>query len=283
MAGLLIFDFDGTLTDAEQEGVPYQRGYLEDVAALCGQEADVVIDLAKDMEAKVQEDVGSFGWKFGGQIVAPACVDPYLRMMPVARMIFDHFGCFKNSDDRDRILDRILYKYNYPKTKIVFREGAAELLTKVNRQTTYVVTNSHTKPVQEKIKMLSQQTTPAGDLDWLVERVYGNAKKYILDGDFDAVPEALTLAGLDRPVLLRRAHYYSVLDALRAKHDLKWSDVTVVGDIFELDLCLPFSLGATVCLMQNPFSPKHELDFLKGQARGHVVTNLEQVAQVLSI
>ena len=34
MARVLILDFDGTLTDAEAEGLPYRQGYLEDVALL---------------------------------------------------------------------------------------------------------------------------------------------------------------------------------------------------------------------------------------------------------
>ena len=29
-----IFDFDGTLTDAEQEGAPFRQGYLDDICAL---------------------------------------------------------------------------------------------------------------------------------------------------------------------------------------------------------------------------------------------------------
>jgi len=281
MPGLLIFDFDGTLTDAEQEGVPYRQGYLEDVAALCGKDIEEILPLAERFEETVQSEVGTFGWKFGGEIVAPACVDPYLRMMPVARMLFDHYGCFQDPNDRDRILDRILYKYNYPKTDTVFRHGAAELLSAVNPETTYVVTNSHTKPVQKKIRMLSGQCVPAGSLDWLVERVYGNAKKYILDNEFHEVNERLNLEGLDRPVLLRRKHYFSVLDELRKRHNCAWEDVTVVGDIFELDLSLPFSLGARVCLVQNPFSPEHEIRFLEAQERGFVVHNLDQIRRII--
>ena len=62
-------------------------------------------------------------WIFQGQIVAPATVDPYLRMMPVARKILDAAHALMTPSDRERVLDRILYKYNYKKTKNVFREG----------------------------------------------------------------------------------------------------------------------------------------------------------------
>eukprot|EP00971_Amphidinium_carterae_P141091 2796042-Amphidinium_carterae.1 len=37
-------------------------------------------------EASPQE----FGWIIGGRTVAPAVVDPYLRMKPIAHKILDH-------------------------------------------------------------------------------------------------------------------------------------------------------------------------------------------------
>ena len=64
--------------------------------------------------------MGRFGWVFGGQIVAPASVDPYLRIMPVARRIFDACGVFSDLADRDRLLDDVLYKYNYAKSATVW-------------------------------------------------------------------------------------------------------------------------------------------------------------------
>ena len=45
-------------------------------------------------------------------------------------------------------------------------------------------------------------------------------------------------AGLPRPVLLRRAKYHALLEQLLAENDASWSDLVVVGDIFELDLAL---------------------------------------------
>ena len=139
MTRMVILDFDGTLTDAEQEGVPYREGYLGDVAILAGQPVEDVMALAETFEADVKAREGEFGWRFGGQIVAPACVDPYLRMMPVARMIFDHYGVFLESSDRDRLLDGILYRYNYPRTRTVFREGAAAALRYRHRGAGYIV------------------------------------------------------------------------------------------------------------------------------------------------
>ena len=281
MSRLIVFDFDGTLTDAEEEGRPFRGGYLEDISVLCGVSLAEVTTLAEGFEAKVAADPQAFGWMYGGDIVAPATVDPYLRMMPVARMIFEHLGRFPNSEDRDRLLDGILYKYNYPKTLTAFRPGARELLLRVPRPSTYIVTNSHTEPVQDKVRQLSTQGDDAEALMWLVPKVFGRAKKYILDPDFDGVPQSITVPGLARPILPRRRLYFEVLDRLRREVGAEWADVCVVGDIFELDLVTPLTLGASVALVVNQHTPQYEQDYLRAHPRGAVLHTLDEVGDWL--
>ncbi len=266
---MLVLDFDGTMTDAEREGGPFREGYLEDIATLCGADLGEVMVLATRFEREVAADPQSYGWLFHGHIVAPATVDPYLRVMPVARKVFDHFGCFTDEGDRTRLLDGILYKYNYTKTLNVFREGAAEVLGALEGTATYVVTNSHTEHVKAKIADLG--------VHWLVERVHGRAKKYVIEHDFDAVPEQMSLPGLSRPVLLRRAHYFRVLDALLKENGQDWSQLLVVGDIFELDLALPLQLGARVGLVVNGFTPDYEKDYLAGHPRGLLIQDIGEI------
>jgi phosphoglycolate phosphatase-like HAD superfamily hydrolase len=43
MKPLIIFDFDGTLTDAEKEGSPFKNGYLEDLSTLTNVPLDELI------------------------------------------------------------------------------------------------------------------------------------------------------------------------------------------------------------------------------------------------
>lgn len=283
VATLLILDFDGTMTDAEREGAPYREGYLDDLAILTGLSPERIRELAEHFEAEVAAEQGRFGWDYGGRIVAPAGVDPYLRVMPVARMILDEVGIFPDSTTRNRLLDGILYKYNYPKTLTAFRPGAYDFLSVLREYLeAYVVTNSHTTPVQSKIRQLAENAGTPGSLDWLVDRVHGSAKKYIIDDDFEAVPGELQLPGLERPVLLRRRRYFEALEGLRQHHGADWSEVVVVGDIFELDLCLPLALGATVGLMTGPFTPAHERDYLSSHPRGHLLTGLLEVLALIS-
>ncbi len=270
MTKLLVLDFDGTMTDAEEEGAPFRGGYLDDITALCGLPRDEVEALAVRFEGEVAAEPEAHGWIYDGQIVAPATVDPYLRIMPVARRILDHAGVFRDETDRTRLLDAILYKYNYQKTRDVPRGGAGEFLRAMAGRPVYVVTNSHTDAVQRKIRAL-------GDLDWLVERVHGRAKKYVVDAAFDAVPEALALPGLSRPVLLRRRLYCEALEALRAQTGAAWEDVVVVGDIFELDLALPLAMGARVGLMVNRFTPPWETAYLADHPRGALLERIDEI------
>ncbi len=274
MSRLLVLDFDGTMTDAEAEGAPFREGYLQDVAVLSGLPIDEVSSLAQRFEAEVAANPDAHGWLFHGHIVAPAAVDPYLRIMPVARKIFDHAGAFPSEADRTRLLDGILYKYNYQKTRIAFRNGAKEALARLSGTQTWVVTNSHTEAVRQKVAALGA--------DWLVERVHGRAQKYAIDPAFDAVPESLALPGLSRPVLLRRKSYFDVLEGLRKAAGASWGEVLVVGDIFELDLSLPLSMGARVGLVVNDFTPAYERAYVEAHPRGTLVTNLGQIPELLA-
>ncbi|MEE2959569.1 MAG: hypothetical protein VYA34_02410 [Myxococcota bacterium] len=277
MRKVLVLDFDGTMTDAEKEGGPYRTGYLEDVSALSGLPLDEVKTLATQFDTEVAQNPHEYGWEFNGQIVAPAVVDPYLRMMPVARKIFDYSQTFLNTDDRTRILDGILYKYNYPKTLNCFREGARAVLESFEGSATYVVTNSHTDPVRSKLKSLGTNDDQSCSLEWLVERVHGSAKKYVIDNAFTEVDESMELKDLPRPILLRRANYYRVLAKILADEKASFEDLVVVGDIFELDLSLPFALGARVGILANDFTPEYEKNFLDGHPRGAVLSRVQEI------
>ena len=275
---MLVLDFDGTMTDAEREGAPFRDGYLDDLTALTGRDREEIRAMAARFEAEIARDPHHHGWVYGGRIVAPSTVDPYLRIMPVARKIFDACDAFRDPGDRDRLLDGVLYKYNYQKTEFVPRDGARDLLLAMTGKPAYVVTNSHTEPVRDKIRHLSRD----GDLDWLLPRVHGRARKYVIDDSFTEVAESMELPGLPRPVLLRRRHYHQVLSELLARESRSWRDLWVAGDIFELDLALPLLMGARVVLMVNRFTPDYEKDFLAGHERGHLAENLSQIPDLIA-
>ncbi|MEZ4402786.1 MAG: hypothetical protein R3B06_22390 [Kofleriaceae bacterium] len=259
---VVVLDFDGTMTDAEAEGAPFFDGYLADLATLTGQPLATIRAIAEGIRAEMFADPAAFAAEFGDppRAVAPAVVDPYLRMTPIARRIYDQFGVLRDPGDRDRV-GSVLYSHHYLGTvhHPVFRRGAGALLAALGRRDdldVWVVTNSGTAHVRGKIADLDRVH---GGVGWLTDRVRGDAGKFRIDDSWTAGPDDLSLPGLARPILRRRRRYHDILAELCAGD---FSRVTVIGDIFELDLSLPAALGARVGLVRGPHTPPYELSYL---------------------
>src|SRR5690242_2847483 len=206
---VLVLDFDGTMTDAEAEGRPFRDGYLEDLCLLVGRPAGdpEITALADALEAEIAAAPGAHPFLWMGRAVAPATVDPYLRMVPIAHRILDRFRVLPGEVDRGRLLGHVLYKYNYQKTlgRPVFRPGAGEVLRVLGGSPTWIVTNSDTHAVAGKIAALDRE---APGVAWLTSRVRGFARKFEVDDSWTGVAAELALPGLQRPVLLRRRAYH---------------------------------------------------------------------------
>ena len=274
----LVLDFDGTMTDAEAEGGPFRAGYLEDLCALVGRKAmdpeiEAIAD-AVDRELAAAPEKHPFTWM--GNAVAPATVDPYLRMVPIANRIFDTFGVMPNAQERGRLFGTVLYKYNYAKTlgRPVFRPGAGECLQRLVDRPVFVVTNSDTHAVASKIATLDREHPGVARL---TARVHGFARKFDLEPDWDGVAAELRLPGLERPVLLRRRTYHDMLAQVVAEAGSSFAELCVVGDIFELDLALPLALGARVGLVRSARTPSYELAFVSQHPRGRVLEDLSDI------
>ncbi len=270
---LVVADFDGTFSDAEKEGKPAVAGYIEDLCLLLGKNPEEVSPILQSAEIEIATNPEKNGWLCNGLIVAPAMVDPYLRTMAVARKVLDHFGAFLDISDRERLLG-FLYSNNYSLSDIVFKDGAGKMLSDlcaIEMVETYVVTNSHTESVRKKIIALSNDNP---GIEKMCERVIGGAKKYVVDGE----AESMMISGLYRPVYLRRPAYHDILERLRVMHGIEWKDITVIGDIFELDLALPFTRGARIGLVINQFTPSYELDFIAANpGRATLIHSLSEV------
>ncbi|MEZ4368555.1 MAG: hypothetical protein R2939_20085 [Kofleriaceae bacterium] len=139
---------------------------------------------------------------------------------------------------------------------------------------TYVVTNSDTHAVAGKLRTLDGASPGAG---WLAPRVRGDARKFDIDDDWDAVPAELLVPGLARPVLLRRRTYHAALSAVLADAGATFADLVVVGDIFELDLAMPLALGARVGLMAGPHTPAYERAYVEAHPRGKVLAGVDEI------
>jgi FMN phosphatase YigB (HAD superfamily) len=275
---ILVLDFDGTMTDAEAEGRPFRDGYLEDLCALVGRgAADAEVHaIAEEVEAELAQAPATHPFLWMGRAVAPATVDPYLRMVPIAHRILDRFDAMPGAIDRGRLLGGVLYKYNYAKTlgHPVFRPGAGDVLRSLASEPTWIVTNSDTHAVAGKIAALDRE---APGLAWLTSRVRGHARKFDVDDTWTDAPETLAVPGLDRPVLLRRRNYHAILREILDGAGAQFADLVVVGDIFELDLAMPLALGARVGLVASPRTPPYERAFVEAHPRARVIEDLAEI------
>ena len=278
MAVALVLDFDGTMTDAEAEGRPFRDGYLEDLALLVGRPTDdaEVRELADDVEAELLARPSSHPFMWMGRPVAPATVDPYLRMVPIAHRILDHFGAIPSPQDRGRLLGSVLYKYNYAKTlgHPVFRAGAGEMLKSLSGSATWIVTNSDTHAVAGKVAALDRE---APGVAWLTSRVRGFARKFDVDDGWTGAPGEMVIPGLDRTVLLRRRSYFEILQQVVDEAGSSFEELVVIGDIFELDLAMPLALGARVGLVTSSRTPDYERAFVTAHPRAKLIDDLAEV------
>lgn len=279
---VVVLDFDGTMTDAEAEGRPFRDGYLDDLCALVGRSPGdaEVWSIAAEVETELSHapELHPFLWM--DRAVAPATVDPYLRMVPIAHRILDRFDAIPGAVDRSRLLGRVLYKYNYAKTlgHPVFRPGAGDVLRALRGTMTWIVTNSDTESVAEKLAALDRS---APGVAWLVPRVRGQARKFDVDDSWTGAPETLDVPDLDRPVLLRRRHYHAILRAILDDAGAEFADLVVIGDIFELDLAMPLALGARVGLVVSEHTPPYERAFVAAHPRGHVLEDVREVPSLV--
>lgn len=277
-AVVLVLDFDGTMTDAEAEGRPFRDGYLEDLCCLVGRPiGDLeVLAIAEEVEAELVAAPAEFPFLWMGRAVAPATVDPYLRMVPIAHRILDKFAVMPSAIDRGRLLGSILYKYNYAKTlgRPVFRDGAGDVLRDLAGTQTYVVTNSDTHAVAGKIAALD---VAAPGVMQLTTRVRGQARKFDIDDAWDGIAPELDLPGLARPVLLRRRMYHDILKSVLDLAGATFAQLVVIGDIFELDLAMPLALGARVGLVVSSHTPAYERAYVSAHPRGRVIEHLSEI------
>lgn len=267
---LVILDFDGTFTDATAEAEPFVAGFRRDFFDLLGRDAS---DAWSEEEAKIGANPSEYGWRHSGVITAPAVADPYLHTSAVAQSVCDRFGILRDETTRSDVL-QTLYRKNYALTRSVPRPDAKQVLeTLLGRALpVYIVTNSRPDAVQAKIDAI--------DIEGVQDLcVIGDAKKFVIDvasrdALFDGLSD-LAVPGLDgREVLVKRGHYYDVLRQAWQHTGTSAAQTLVVGDIFELDLALPLSLGAFVHLVYGEQTPSYEIDFVRQHPRGDASDSL---------
>ncbi|MFI5297866.1 MAG: HAD family hydrolase [Polyangiales bacterium] len=275
----LVLDFDGTLTDADAMFDAFDRALRSRLATAVGVSID---DVWRSIAATIDAEAG---WEIDGRIVAPALGDPYLRATWIARRVLPIAAPALDSEARRALLSRE-YSAAYAEEPPRFRPDAASVVRAacalVDR--VFVVTNSPAAAVRDKLAAIDLHVSNALE-------VIGDARKFDITEDtspaldraaFEALASTRSIAGLARPIQLRRGRYLAALDRVARSVRCRFDELLVCGDIFELDLALPAALGAAIQLVTRSSTLAHERVAARAVHRGDADDRLAAVIARIS-
>lgn len=266
-----IWDFDGTVTKPDAAGSErYVKAHQAGLASMLDMSPEWLAEQYTLARSEVVEDPNKYGWEVGGYLVAPALVDICVEAQVCAQIIL------KALDHDVRAwapkLEQLFHD-NYLLANAPIRPEFLETIEAQRDQGAhcYIVTSSDTTKVQGRISQLGERAA------WLVDRVHGHAKKHIVTpGDPGHMDTHMQFPGLDRPVLLHKGHYHRVLQSILDRHNADWSNLTMTGDVAELDLAVPVTLGARGILVNSPSTPNYERAWANGPRPVRLINDLRE-------
>lgn len=274
-----IFDFDGTLVEATKAS--HQRmeaAFLKNLAAETGQNPRFVEQLFAERQKFVlanpekhglASDDGRLACGLSDELIILSATGYALEkdLRPAAGMAPGSWHSFIQS----------IYYAAYTELGFQFKSDAKQVIPQLDRTKCWIVTNSPDEKVKQRITELSDGET---SLSWMAEHVTGKAQKLLITDDRPlTVPLKTHIPGLGRDVFLRRGNYFDIVDRERAKRGAQWSEVTIIGDIAELDLAMFVYLGAQVVLVKGPFTAPHEIAYIQSlpNGQGRVIEKLTEL------
>lgn len=254
----IIMDFDGTCTVIPDIYQAFLSEYLAGLNNTAFSGSPIMAEEWKDAQEKVRMHSPQAAWTIAYAPAAPAAADPYILSFEAAKYLLWEKNIqkdipqevFRNASDRFPAPWR-------PEAREVF-----ETLLKKNINITFISNSSSRTITQRLLNLFSVQELPFGiavksdaakfriaELSWY------SAIPEDAQGLFQVVPVTHKDVGIGRPVYLRRATYFEAICAA-FNNDLARLPTTVVcGDIWEMDLALPYELGANIHLIEraSPF------------------------------
>jgi len=283
-------DFDGTCTVIPDIYQAFLSEYLAGLNKTAFSGNPIMADEWNDALEKVRIHSPEAAWTFATAPAAPAGADPYILSFEAARYLLQKKeikkeippDVFKNASE--------LFPAPWrPEAREVF-----ETLLESNINITFISNSSSTTITNRLLSLFSVEKLPFGIV------VQSDAAKFriaelpwysTIPQDtqrlFQTVPATYKDVGVDRPVYLRRAAYFEAICAA-FNNDLTRSRTTIVcGDIWEMDLALPYSLGANIHLIERA-SPFDTYDYerkatLQDTRRGKISSDLRGLLEWIKL
>lgn len=229
----IAFDFDGTLTCAEFDG-RFEREFF----------ARLAIDPPRD-ERDRDEDV-----LVDERAVVRAGADPWILATFRATRALRAAGA-SELDARATIA-----KHFRPAIEVEpapFRDGVGALLDALDADGVrcFIVSNSPEASIRARLSTVCESAARVV--------IVGDAQKFsIVDAERPLAREwqrslgaSRRFAGAPRETLLGRGRYLDALARVCERAECAIDELTVVGDVFELDLVVPLLLGARGCSIDH--------------------------------
>jgi FMN phosphatase YigB (HAD superfamily) len=269
---IYLMDLDGTQIDPTKSSLHERNIILDNLPAGNAE------DLVSEAEEYTLTHPLEFSWTVN-EIPGAFVEDSYMWRSGQAKYLWDLIET--NIDNEKMELEDVSYdafnQQMYRKAtideKVHLKPGVKAFVDYLldNEMQPVIVTNSSTSKGKRCVKALDH----IGEIP-----VYGSALKFITRRNHPfRMGDKITYS--DRP------HYQRILEGIMHNYGVNTSDITVVGDVFTMDLSLPHRLGMNCVLVENEFkdgfkTPRVFIEHAK-KLKIPVISNLgEHVAKSVS-
>lgn len=279
----VIFDFDGTCTQIPPIYEAFSDEYRKNFSRALKKSAveEVMkksVEAAKEAEANwgavtteewaaaqtlVRANSPQEGWSVGGTPSAPVAADPYILADESAKLISRRRGLPPPSGSG-------LHSGAYHQFPAPWRPESREIMCEIHRRgiSIHFISNSSSQTVSDRLdELLADEPKVRKDISiesnagkFFIREVTWGASRYVneqLVETFEGLPPAEDPAGVpfSRPIYLRRGSYFEAICRALANNTAALPKTLVCGDVWELDLAMPFYLQMHVHLIEraSPF------------------------------
>jgi len=253
----IVLDFDGTCTQIPPIFETYLDLYFK---GLNESGVNVTPSEWRDVQATVREHSPKAGWTLAGCPSAPAAGDPYVLADEATRLILRRRGATTP-------VPPTVHVQAYDTALAPWREEARDTFSRLVEHGVqlHFVSNSSTTFISRRLRDLFGDNNPVA-AKISVQSDAGKFRICELNWDDQAAVsveakrrfQALTVAYGDkllteteRPIYLRRGAYFEAINRVVAGDFDLLTNTVFCGDTWEMDLAMPYALGAKVHLVDR--------------------------------
>ena len=263
----IICDFDGVFTDQTEHVRLYTDLMISEIERITGkdwpeiqQEIDEELHLPhSNPTAHGWKPLGTLSsyWNESDSFTATAIFENLLNRRYQEVVEQHHPSIYK-------CLDKF-FKQAYAETKPKMDQGIEAMFEKFKEQgvgLTIVTTSAE----ESTRALLNNNEVP----------IVGKALKFAHNPEFTTYGTDVSVQHNKTTYIVnvQRDKYHDIIKQAEEKHG---SVDLVVGDVFSLDLSLPYAMGKEIVLKKNDYTPAWAEKFVERCGRGHVIHGLEEL------